>query len=78
MNREITRENVAVHFSVANAGVAKSTLNFVWRGQPHRLVFELHVPWEAPGGPAPGVVSVGIDNVRIGKVEFRLQLAPRK
>jgi hypothetical protein len=79
VNREIVREeNVAVHFSVANAGVSKSTLNLVWRGQPHRLVFELHVPWEAPGGPAPGVVSVGIDNVRIGKIEFRLHLAPRK
>jgi serine/threonine protein kinase len=79
VSREIAREEtLAVHFSVANAGVSKSTLNMVWRGQPHRLVFELHVPWEAPGGPAPGIVSVGIDNVRIGKVEFRLQLAPRK
>ena len=42
------------------------------------VVFDLHVPWESPGGPAPGVVSIGIDNVRIGKVEFRLHLLPRK
>ena len=49
LNREIAREeNVSVHFSVANAGVAKSTLNLVWRGQPHRLVFELARP---VGGP---------------------------
>jgi hypothetical protein len=53
-------------------------LDFVWRGQPHRLVFDLHVPWESPGGPAPGLISVGVDDVRIGKVEFRLQLLPRK
>jgi serine/threonine protein kinase len=79
VTREVAREeNVGVHFSVANAGVTKSMQTLVWRGQPHRLVFDLHVPWESPGGPAPGVVSIGIDNVRIGRIEFRLHLLPRK
>lgn len=79
ITREVAREeSVDVHISVANAGVTKSTLTFIWRGQPHRLVFDLHVPWESPGGPAPGVVSVGIDEVRIGKIDFRLHLMPRK
>jgi hypothetical protein len=79
ITREVEREeNVGVHFSVANAGVTKSMQTLVWRGQPHRLVFDLHVPWESPGGPAPGVVSIGVDNVRIGRIDFRLHLLPRK
>jgi len=79
VSREVIREeDLAVHFSVANAGVAKSIQNFTWRGQPHRLVFDLHVPWESPGGPAPGVVSVGVDDVRIGRIEFRLLLSHKK
>jgi hypothetical protein len=41
-------------------------------------VFDLHVPWESPGGQAPGLVSVGRENVRIGKAEFRLHIQPRK
>lgn len=77
--REVARHTqLAVHLSVVNAGVSKSLLTFDWHGQPHRLVFDLHVPWESPGGPARGLVSVGRDEVRIGKIEFRLMLLPRK
>ena len=79
VTREVPRmSELGVHLTVANAGVSKSLLTFVWRGQPHRLVYELHVPWESPGGPAPGIISVGLDNVRVGKIEFRLYLLPRK
>lgn len=77
--QEVARDTeLGVHLSVANAGVSRTLLPCVWRGQPQRLVFDLHVPWESPGGPAPGLVSIGRDNVRIGKVEFRLTLLPRK
>jgi serine/threonine kinase PknH len=77
--REVARDSqLAIHLSVMNAGVSKSLMNFIWRGQPQRLVFDLHVPWEAPSGPAPGLVSVGRNEVRIGKIEFRLNLLPRK
>jgi len=48
------------------------------RGQPHRLGFDLHVPWESPEGTSPGLVSVGLKNVRIGKIEFGLHVLPRK
>lgn len=76
---EVARESVvAVHLTVTNAGVNRSLVAVEWRGQPHRLVFDLHVPWESPGGPAPGLVSVGQGDVRIGKVEFHLQILPRK
>jgi len=79
LTREVTREEeLGVHFAIVNAGISKSMQNFTWRGQPHRVVFDLHVPWESPGGPAPGVVSVGADNGRLAKVEFRLLLLPRK
>lgn len=77
--REVPRESeVAVHLSVANAGVAKTQLAFAWHGQPHRLTFDLHVPWESPEGTSPGLVSVGLDNVRVGKVEFRFQVLARR
>src|SRR5262249_24753456 len=76
---EIARESeLAIHLSVANAGVAKALLPFVWRGQPHRLNFELHVPWESPEGTSPGLVSVGLNDVRVGKIEFGLSVRPRK
>jgi hypothetical protein len=76
---EVVRQTqLAVHLSVANAGIAKSQLTVAWHGPPQRLVYELHVPWEAPSGAAPGVVSVGCDDVRIGKIDFRLLLLPRR
>lgn len=79
LTREVARQTpLAVHVGVVNAGVSKSIQTFVWRGQPHNLTFDLHVPWESPAGPASGLVSVGQDNVRIGKTEFRLMLLPRK
>lgn len=79
LTREVAREaNLAVHLSVANAGVAQALLEFEWTGQPKRLVYELHVPWESPEGAAPGLVSVGSDDLRIGKIEFRLHIRPRK
>jgi serine/threonine kinase PknH len=79
LTREVAREEeLGVHFAIVNAGVSKSMQNFTWRGQPHRVVFDLHVPWESPGGPAPGAVSVGTENGRLAKVEFRLLLLPRK
>ncbi|HEV3386718.1 MAG TPA: serine/threonine-protein kinase [Gemmata sp.] len=77
--QEVTRDTeLGVHLSMANAGVSKSLMTLTWRGQPHRLVFDLHIPWESPGGPAPGLVSIGRNNIRIGKVEFWLTLLPRK
>ncbi len=77
--REVARATeLAVHLSVANAGVAKTLLAFEWRGQPHRLGFDVHVPWESPEGTAPGLVSVGLNDVRVGRIEFGLHVLPRK
>ena len=77
--REVPRgAEPAVHVSAANAGVGKALLKCVWRGQPHRLGFDLHVPWESAGGWSPGVVSVGLSDVRVGRVEFWLNVLPRK
>jgi hypothetical protein len=76
---EVSRmAELAVHLSVANAGVAQTLFKFPWHGQPHRIGFELHVPWESPEGPSPGLVSVGLNNVRIGRIEFRLNVLARK
>ena len=79
LTREVARAaELAVHLSVANAGVARTLLKCQWRGQPHRLGFELHVPWESPEGTSPGLVSVGLNDVRVGRIEFRLNVLPRK
>ena len=52
--REVPRgAEPAVHVSVANAGIAKTLVKFVWRGQPHKLGFDLHVPWESAEGWCP-------------------------
>lgn len=77
--REVARESVlAVHLAVTNVGASRSMVEFVWRGQPQRLTFDLHVPWESPFGPAPGLVSLGLKNVRIGKAPFHLHILPRQ
>lgn len=77
--REVAREaTVAVHLSVMNAAASRSMMEIIWRGQPLRLNFDLHVPWESPCGLAPGLVSVGQTNVRIGKAAFNLSILPRK
>ena len=79
LTREVQRASeIAVHLSVANAGVVKTLLRCQWRGQPHRLGFDLHVPWESPEGPSPGLVSVGLRGVRIGQIEFQFNVLPRK
>jgi len=76
---EVKRSSeLVVHLSVANAGVAKTQLALQWRGQPHRLGFDLHIPWESSEGASPGLVSVGLKNLRVGKIEFRLHVLARK
>ena len=47
---------------------------FRWQGQPQRQTFEFVVPWEAPVGIARGVISVGREEVRIGKLEFDIPI----
>jgi hypothetical protein len=77
--REVPRgSELAVHLSVASAGVGRALVRFVWRGQPHKLGFDLHVPWESGDGPTPGLVSVGHADVRVGKIAFTLNVLPRK
>jgi serine/threonine protein kinase len=77
--RQVPRAaEVGVHLFTSNAAAAKTLFTFTWRGTPHRVAFDVHVPWESPSGPAPGLVSVGRDNVRIGKVGFNLHILPRK
>jgi serine/threonine kinase PknH len=79
VSREVARATtIGVHLSVTNAGISKSLQTFAWHGQPHRLLFDLHIPWESPAGPVPGLVSIGVDNIRIGKIDCYLYLLPRK
>lgn len=71
--REVGRgEELAVHLTVAGVSVTTPMRTVAWHGSPCRAEFDLLVPWEAPAGPAAGVVSVGHAEVRVGKAEFPL------
>lgn len=69
---------LAVHLSIACAGVGKSLQTFRWRGQPRRIVYEVYIPWEAQAGSAVGYVAIGLNRVLIGKAEINLNVAPRR
>jgi len=70
-------EQLDIHLAVAHTSVTNPLGGFTWQGQPYRLTFDLVVPWEAPIGPARGVLSVGRSDVRIGKLEFTLAIRVR-
>jgi hypothetical protein len=79
VSREVVRGTaLAAHLSVANAGADRSLVRFVWHGRPHKIAVSLHVPWESPEGASAGLVSVGLANLRVGKIEFQLQVLPRR
>jgi serine/threonine protein kinase len=67
-----------VHVGIAHAAVTSPLGRFTWQGQPYRLTFEFVIPWEAPVGRTRGVVSIGRDEVRIGKAEFELTILDGK
>jgi hypothetical protein len=69
---------IGLHLSVANAKIGRSLLEVRWLGQPQPRSFEVHVPWESPAGPAAGVLSAGLDGVLAGRVEFGIQILPRR
>ncbi len=71
--QEVSRgEALAVHLALAGVSVTTPLRTVKWQGNPCRAEFDLLVSWEAPLGTAAGVVSVGRDQVRIGKTEFPL------
>lgn len=76
---EVERNSrLAVHLALTHALPSRPMQSLTWRGQPVRLIYDLHIPWEAPDGETPGLISVGRDNIRIGKIPFMLRLLPRK
>ena len=79
VNEPVARgAELGLHLSVAKAGVARSLLQLNWLGQPQPRSFEVHIPWESPPGLTVGVLSAGLNGVLAGRVEFHVQVAPRK
>jgi len=68
---------VGLHLAVANAGVSRSVVNFAWVGQSKPSKFDVYVPWESPTGVIGGALSVGLDQVQVGRVEFEVVVLPR-
>ena len=69
--------DLGLHLAVANAGVARSLVSFAWSGQSKPSKFDVHVPWESPAGVIGGVLSVGLSQVQVARVEFELVVLPR-
>jgi hypothetical protein len=79
VRQEVPRgAEIALHLSVARAGVGRPLLQLNWLGQPQPRTFDVHVPWESPTGLTAGVLSAGLNGVLAGRVEFRIQLGPRR
>ena len=70
-------EEVGLHLSVKNGGLSRSLTAFTWQGKPKAEPFELMVPWESPAGRTPAALTVGLNNVQAGKVQFTLNVLPR-
>jgi hypothetical protein len=70
-------EQVGLHLSVKNGGLARSLTAFTWQGKPKAEPFELMVPWESPAGRTPAALTVGLNNVQAGRVQFELTVLPR-
>jgi serine/threonine protein kinase len=68
---------IGLHLTLANTGVAKSLLRFLWVGQSKPWTFEVHVPWEAPSGVTPGILTMGLGHEQIGQVPFEIIILPR-
>ena len=68
---------VGLHLALANAGVARSLINFPWTGQTQPRTFEVFVPWESPPGLASGVVSAGVADARAAAVPLHFVVLPR-
>ena len=68
---------VGLHLSVINATVMRSLVNFPWVGQSKPSKFDVHVPWESPAGVIGGVLSVGLNQVQVGRVPFEVVVLPR-
>lgn len=59
-----------VHVAMGPLSVSNPLGGLTWQGQPHRLTYNFVVPWEVPLGPSVGLISIGRNDVRVGKVEF--------
>ena len=70
-------EQIGLHLSVRNGGLARSLTAFTWQGKPKAEPFELLVPWESPAGRTPAALTVGLNNVQAGRVAFELSVLPR-
>ena len=68
---------VALHLTLASAGVAKSLVKFTWAGHPQPKTFDVFVPWESPPGLAAGTLTAGVADVPTATVAVHFVVLPR-
>jgi hypothetical protein len=71
-------QKVGLHLALGNAGISDPLLAVTWAGQTLPRTFNVFVPWESPPGPAPGILSAGLDGVRVAEIPFQIQVTPRR
>ena len=68
---------LALHLTLASAGVAKSHVQFPWAGQPQPKSFDVFVPWESPPGLATGTLTATLEDATVATVPIHFVVLPR-
>jgi serine/threonine protein kinase len=66
-----------IHVGLANAGVAAPLVSFVYNGETQPKSFDVHIAWECPAGAVSGVLSVALNDIRIARIPFAIQVEGR-
>jgi serine/threonine protein kinase len=66
--------HLEIHVGLDGLGVDKPLRSMVWRGGPEALRFAVFVPWETSAGPRKAVLSVGLNDQLIARVEWPLAI----
>jgi serine/threonine-protein kinase len=79
-NRVERGETVGLHLALQGVEVAKPTGQIVWAGLSAAALFSVRVPLDwVPGRPLPGVLTLGVRQQPVARLEFALPVAaPQK
>jgi serine/threonine protein kinase len=79
LRREVIRgAEIGLHMTVERAEIRRPRRAVHWPDRLQPRMFEVHVPWDSPAGPVAGVLSAGLGAALAGRVEFRVQILPRR
>ncbi len=65
---------IAMFADVGGCLIADQLQQLEWQGQPGLLTFQMQVDPQLPAGPLQGLLSIGREDVLIGRIPFQLQV----